>query len=243
MNLVLTLHDPEGSMLEQAARVLDAWKKLFTISVIAYTKQTHVELVHSLHTSGMQMIEGGLWGEGRTKAVTFLHGLGTHESTLIMDFDKLIHILDFCAAEFMTFVRREWPVSTMIGRTKKAWETFPQSWKQTETVANMLGNRSYETTDRDYLLGTFVLNPAELETIANHSVATGFDAVFEWITLLGGKKLAYVDSDLFDWEDPDRNLADIDKLGPAEWERVRFDSIAEWKKRIKNLQDIVAVLK
>ncbi len=242
MNLVVTMHDPVASMRVQLERVIEKWRGMFVKSVIAYTEQTDQQMVEYLGEQGMEMVVGGMWGEARTTGVKFLVENKSSEPALVMDFDKLLHILDIYFEDFKKFVGQSWTNNILIGRSQKAWGTFPDSWKETEVIANKIGNKYFETTEREYLLATYVLNTQGQKRIAEESKFISFDTLFEWVNILGGKNLDYVESDLFDWEDPDRNLVEIEKLGREQWKKEMFDSLAEWQKRIKNLKEIVGVL-
>lgn len=244
MNLALTLHDPNLSMFDQAVRVLPTIRKLFKNVFVAATNVSVDNYAQILKINNIKICPGGLWNEGRISAIKSSVLSDPEEKVALFDFDKLLHIGENNLDLFTESMSLKPNVGTLLGRNKRAWETYPESWKKTESIVNIIANNHWQTQNWDYMVGAWILPSRYAKTLIDKSKGKNFDAALEYEKIFIEEKMPidYLECDYLDWEDADRNQELIKNMGYDKWKMEYFESLMEWKRRIDNLYVAVSIL-
>ena len=177
MIIISTLHDPEGRLLS-IVRLLK--KELSTLNlIIAVTNNTDKNLVTFLLNLGIQIVDGGRYGESRLSALR--ESLKRKKSFIFCcDFDKVLHWLLVDPKEFKNFLVCSLKEDFLIlGRTKKVFATYPRSWKVTESIINHLVSKIINSKV-DVLTGVYIFQRIVGEVIVKEAIETSWGACVEW---------------------------------------------------------------
>lgn len=240
-----TLHDPEGIFLPLIKKVRSKLTGCFGGAIIAYTKATDRRVLAILKDIGLVPILGGLWGEARKKALN--KALKTNSKLFfVCDFDKILHWLLVEPKEIERVLQLSPRQDLMIfGRRPEIMSTYPDSWIKTESVMNYLVSMVVGFP-LDPLAATFLLNQKAALVISQKAIEKNWGTCVEWplLVYLAGLKIGFKKPCGLTWEDPDRFIKEIRKAGDLrKWKKTRYDSLAEWKKRISSMTEQFAVIK
>jgi hypothetical protein len=229
------LHDPEGRLLEISQKYLPEISNLFSGLVIAVSPQTKTEYNDIQGKGNIAFYTCGNVDDFTLRRKTALEkALVQFPDTAYwaFDLDKLLHWYLTLPSELEGLV--------VMGRSQKAWNTYPKSWQDTESIVNYLAVKVFKKDGWDFYSGQFYMDRNMAEIISSHSLEADFSQNMEWIQLAYiSSKLNYHAYDGLSWEDPDRFQAEIKNLGYTKWYDQTYDNFNEWQKRIHNL--IVAV--
>ncbi len=245
MKVVCTLHDPESRFLPMAERFRDDLGRFLDGAIVSHTKETSKDLISLLEGLGTEPILGGKWGEARKIGIA--EALKSGEKRFFyVDFDKILHWLDFARDEFISLLNYQLDKDFLIlGRGKKVFETYPCSWQKTESIINNLVSQKFGF-QVDVMASACILNRKVGEMIARESKEKEWGSCAEWPLLAynAGLKIGYLEVAGLTWEDPDRFSEEIQKVGNLElWKEENYDSINEWEKRVTILGQHLAVMR
>ena len=131
-----------------------------------------------------------------------------------------------------------------MGRSKKAWSSYPASWVKTETIANeLLSNVLGQNVDA--ATGDLIITRKAVELMLEKSIEENAGACAEW-PLLATASGFQVGCELVDglsWEDPDRFQHEIITYGGFEkWKKTKYGSLDEWIKRSQYQLEILQTI-
>lgn len=238
-----TLHDVEGRMADLTDSRLSQIMPLFEKVVVAITDQSHKRLKPILVKHGVVVVRGGGFGAGKVAALNEALRYPSNEM-LYLDFDKLLNWQASFPGELKTLSRSRPDGFVVLGRTPKAWNTYPDSWKLTENIVNRLANQVFGKENWDWFTSDFMFTNPVGQKIAQSGLVEGAGIIFNWprVAQENGFQLSYLACDGLGWEDPDRFAPEIKKMGFDKWKRDYYDGKSEWKKRIKNLNEATVYL-
>lgn len=240
-----TLHDPEGVFLPLVEKVKDGLRDNFAGAIIAYTKGTTSELLNVLKGLGLILVLGGLWGESKKAALE--KALKTDSQRFFFcDFDKILHWLLIEKEELRSILAFSPKEDFLIfGRDKKTMATYPASWVETESISSHLVLQVLGLS-MDVDAAVCLLNRKAAEVICKNSIEKSWGVCAEWPILVykARLKIGYREAKGLTWEDPDRFGKEIKKMGGlSRWQRLNYDSLVEWDKRISSLVEKLMVIK
>lgn len=245
MLIITTLHDPEGKMLPLIVKYFLKLKNISGKVVIACTNDVPSKLINRLKELNFEIVVGGGYGEGRREALKVaLKKDVDNEIFFCCDFDKILHWLKVEPGEFENLFGTEKISDFMLlGRSKKVFNTYPNSWKDTEGAVNNIFSKKIGKRV-DTMCGTYIFNRKCAEVIVRIAKEKSWGAAIEWPVLIlkDHLKLRYKNARGLTWEDPDRNEKEIEKLGYRNWLELYFDGTKEWKKRFNNANEQLIVL-
>lgn len=245
MKILSSIHDPEAIYLPLINELKEHLKQLLHNPIIAVTSATNPQIVEVLKEIGFEITEGGLYGESR---ISVVQAAIKSDFNLFFycDLDKLLHWIKFEKDEFAQLLNMQLSCDFLIlSRTQKAWDTYPESWKQTESIANYLSSKVFGC-EIDVYTGDVIFNRKSAEIIASQAQEKNWGSCFEFplLAFKSGLKVDSQEVNGLSWEDPDKSQAQIEKAGGIEkWKELYFDSIDEWQKRTKSLVEQVEIIK
>lgn len=244
MKVVSTLHDCEGRFLALVRKFRKDFPKNLTGTIISHTKETNQSLIALLESLGMIPVLGGKWGEARR--IGMAEALDSSEERFFFcDFDKILHWLSVERNEFISLLNCQTEKDFLVlGRGKKVFETYPQSWQRTESIINELVSQKFGFRV-DVLASACILNRKTGREIIAQSKEKEWGSCVEWPLLVykSGLKIGYQELEGLTWEDPDRFEKEIKKIGRKFWQEENYNSISEWEKRVMICGQQLAVVK
>ncbi len=249
VSLASPLHDPEGRLLPIISAYGGKLLKLYGgNAAISITPKTLPETTSKLNAQGfttiMQDEKSGLdLGSNYRLAVkTALTKSSTHIH--LVDFDRALHwtqrfhnelrdIIDYIPSYdgFISFMR-----------TRRAFETHPQIQRVPEITINAIASEVAKT-DVDIMSGAFAFDAKLAKEIVSQSKRKdyGIYAEFLSIALKNKAKINTMEVEGLEWETPDQFKDKIEKEGYSAW-LSEFESLPEWEKRVKLIEDSSEVL-
>jgi len=129
----------------------------------------------------------------------------------------------------------------LIGRTRRAFETHPETQTITEGIGNTLASNvlGFQET-RDVLGTTWILTPALAKKVTKRKSMNQYGFYAEWpITLWrSARNPLYLECEGLEWETPDRYTEEIKAQGYEEWKKS-FQTTFEWRKRTEMLRGFI----
>lgn len=245
MKIVTTLHDPIGIYLKLINQNIKQLEPLCKNLFIAHTPNTSKQVLEKLKNMGAKTIMAGLYGESRIESIKLAEN-NNNESYFEICFDKLLHWLKIDHEDFNNILRKK-NINDLIiiGRTRKAFDTYPKSWVQTESIINDLFSEKVG----------FEADPYACVNIFNHKVAKllisnskekewGSATEFPLIVYKKGLRIDTLWTDNLSWEDPDRfSKNDFELYGGFEkWKHAKYNRLKEWQHRTSSALEQLRVL-
>ncbi len=243
MSIVLaTTFNPRG----ETGRLQHLWPQiqaLYNEIVISLPPSIALEDAMAIRTlEGARIHVNGEWSQGRYMALKLAQEADA-SSVHYVDMDRLLRWLETRPDELKSTIERVKTCECLvIGRTEGAWETHPQSMRQTEAISNGLFSRLLGQP-LDLSAGSKGFSRRAIDCLmANTQAGRAIGADSEWVVIChrAGFKVEPLLVDGLDWEIPDRyqeTAADAERQ-----QRVRdeYDSEAEnWALRVGIAHEIV----
>jgi len=249
MNTVLVspLYDPDARLAKQ---VLNVGKKLFSIYsgkiFVSISHNTSEDTEGALREAGIPFsvtAESISLGQNYRRAIK--GGLRLNPTHIhFVDFDRALHWVERFSEELLKvdkeIEKRRGLVSFV--RTRRAFESHPLIQRTTETAVNAIATE-IAGIDVDIMSGSFGFDKKTAETIIGKSKRDDFGiyAEFLQIALKHKIKITTIEVEGLEWETPDQFREKIEKEGYLAWLN-EFESLPEWKKRVKLIEESAAVL-
>ncbi len=134
---------------------------------------------------------------------------------------------------------------TLIGRTKRAFDTHPETQRLTEGIGNLVSSKALGFKNTLDVLGiTWIMTPQLATMILKQKHVNEFGFYTQWPMKLwsSAKTPHYIEREGLEWETPDRYQEEIKQQGLENW-RQEFQTINEWKRRTTMLNDFIEVIK
>jgi hypothetical protein len=129
----------------------------------------------------------------------------------------------------------------LIGRTRRAFETHPETQTMTESIGNTVTSQVLGFTEpRDVLGTTWILTPALAGKILNLEPSNRYGFYAEWPIQLWNNSTnpTYIEVEGLEWETPDRYRQEIAQAGYLSW-KESYQNVQEWRKRNLMLRDMI----
>ena len=233
--LASTHHDPDGRLLDQAARVLPVLAALFDGIAVFVTAQTVPETEATLARGGARCIWAdpgmpvghahlGLWRRAALGAA--LSAWPDGELYLFCDLDRALHWAEFHPDELrerLAFARAY--DCTIFGRTPRAFASHPRAQRDTEAIANhAFALASGLPWDVMTACRGLSRRAAELIVARCDDDTVGSDCSWTLLCRRAGLRLAYCETEGMEFETLDRYGDEVAALGGAQAWLDRFDA-------------------
>jgi len=209
---------------------------------VVYTPKTHPETVSLLEERGYLTFKAedtfvSCYKTSLNQSLEPITG-----DIFYCDLDRALHGIRNYPKEFETLIEPSTHTDfTLIGRTKRAFDTHPETQTITEGIGNMMASNvlGFQET-RDVLGTTWILTPALAKKVIELKPRNQFGFYAEWpITLWrSARNPLYLECEGLEWETPDRYTEEIRAQGLDEWRRS-FQTAQEWRKRTEMLRDFI----
>jgi hypothetical protein len=215
---------------------------LFDSASVAYTPKTHHDTVTLLKDNGYSAFKAKDTVISSYQTALTASTRSNVDRIFYCDLDRALHWIKTYPNELRTLAEPSPPNDfVLIGRTKRAFETHPETQTLTEGVGNTLTSKvlGFQET-RDILGTTWILTPSSAKKILKMKPSNRYGFYAEWPIFLWktAQNPAYVESEGLEWETPDRYQEEIKAKGFDEWRRS-FQTASEWRKRTEMLRDFV----
>jgi hypothetical protein len=220
--------------------------------VIAATAATDSRVTARLDQIGVQVVAGGLTGEGRRAALKAA-GLG-HAAYLSCDFDRWLHWARVWPEELQALPARVArlgagsgmpPLYVCLGRTARAFRTHPAAQRLPESATNRALSLA-AGRPLDAVAGAAWLTPEAADIILAASREATAATDLEWPALILRRdpaRLRGLRCEGLEWETPDFHAAQIAAAGGlTAWTRATYDTTAMWAIRLRLAAESTAAL-
>ena len=235
-----TIHDPEnrlGYLIDEQCEELTG---LFDSSHVAYTPTTHSKTVQALADRGfeVQEAEASVLDCYRTAfRMAIRPGV---DNIFYCDLDRALHWVKSYPDELKALAKSQSDSDfTIVGRTKRAFGTHPETQTITEGLGNLLASRALGFSDtRDVLGVTYMITSRLAKQVLDMEARNRFGFYVEWPIFLwrSSRHPRYIEAEGLEWETPDRYRAEIKEMGLENWFR-QYQTAEEWRKRTEMLRD------
>ncbi|MBZ0297790.1 MAG: hypothetical protein K8L99_34865 [Anaerolineae bacterium] len=243
MSVILAAtYDPRGEInrLKRFYPQMQAAYSDILISLPPYASLEDIKAVQSL--PGADAFVNEDWTHGRYQVLKrSLQKTGSHVH--YADMDRLLRWIELRCEEWQQTVEAIGQADCLvIGRTKQAWETHPQSLRQTEHIPNTLFSDLLGQAV-DLSSGSKGFSRAVVELLVrNTQVGRSLGTDAEWVILpqRAGYKLETLLVDGLDWETADRHRDQA--ADPATQRRLAAEydmDPTNWALRVQVAQEIV----
>ncbi len=243
MSIVLaTTFNPRG----ETGRLQQLWPQIqafYNEVVISLPPSLALEDAMSIRSlDGARIHVNSDWTHGRYMALKLAQETDA-SSVHYVDMDRLLRWLETRPDELRSTIERVKNCECLvIGRTDSAWETHPQSMRQSEAISNGLFSRLLGQP-LDLSAGSKGFSRAAVDCLmANTRAGRAIGADSEWVIIChrAGFKVESLLVDGLDWEIPDRyqeTAADAERQRQV---RAEYDADAEnWALRVGIAHEII----
>ena len=243
MSIVLaTTFNPRG----ETGRLQQLWPQiqaLYDNIIISLPPSLALEdamVIRSL--DGALIHVNGEWSHGRYMALKLVQETDAG-AVHYVDMDRLLRWLETQPDELRSTIERVKTCECLvIGRTEHAWETHPQSMRQTEAISNSLFSRLLGQP-LDLSAGSKGFSREALDCLmANTQAGRAIGADSEWVVIChrAGLKVESLLVDGLDWEIADRYQETAADAERQQQVRDEYDADAEnWAHRVRIAHEII----
>jgi len=246
VSLASPLHDPKGLIVpilkKNGTKLKEIYSSNIAVNVTSETSEEAKKLLAELKFN-TQISEEGSIGKDYRNAIALALTLNTSFIHLL-DFDRALH----WAENFFDELKKvEEQIVNYSGyvcfvRSKKAFETHPITQRSTETVVNAIASE-VAGLGVDIMSGSLGMERRLAEFVVKESKRDDFGFYAEPLIIAKKHefKIHTIEVDGLEWETPDQYKEQIEKYGYSGW-LTRFQSLTEWEKRVKLLDETTQVL-
>ena len=230
-----------GYLIEEVGEKL---RRSFNSVSVAHTPKTHPETISLLEERGYPTFKA-------KDTVVNCYQTSLNQSLksktsdiFYCDLDRALHWIRNYPKELEALIKPSIHTDfVLIGRTKRAFDTHPETQTITEGIGNTLASKVLGFLEiRDILGTTRILTPTLAKKVIELKPMNQFGFYAEWpITLWrSARRPEYVEAEGLEWETPDRYPKEIRAQGLDEWRRS-FQTASEWRKRTEMLRDFIGL--
>lgn len=247
--LTSTFHDPELSLKKLLATALPLLNSLFKKIIVVLTPFMDQKSITFLESKGFIVIKCLTDSRVETYKLAYKTAL-EHidneklEKIMYIDFDRLIHWINHYPEELQEIMTETDVDYLQIGRTSRAFETHPNTQKDTEIIVNEFGSKIFDfKRTRDIISVCHIITKKLAINILNLKNKTVLGFYCSWPILLwnwaDSKK--YLEVEGLEWETPDRFKKEIEKMEYEKW-IMEFQNSSEWRNRVNLLHQCLIEL-
>jgi hypothetical protein len=247
--LVSPLHDPEGRITDllklYGEKLVNLYSKQAAIGVTPKTTSKTVDLLESLGFKIQIQDENTGLELGDNYRLALKLGLKFKTPYIhLLDFDRALHWAHRFPNELRDVINYIPSYSGFLSfiRTRRAFESHPLIQRTTETTVNAIASEVAKT-DVDIMSGSFAFDRKLAEDIVKESKRKDFGIYAEFL-MVALKNKAHINTmevEGLEWETPDQFKDKIEQEGYSAWLN-NFESLPEWEKRVKLIENSTDVL-
>ena len=193
MILITTVHDPYMKLINDIKRYTPILNKLFDEIYICISDETNARVtdIYTNNYSNVKVIEKKGAADARRNVLKFaISEIKIDQLIMYCDFDRVITWIKLYPKELFEVISnfnnsfdKDYIV---VGRTEKAFDTHPSSWKDTEIITNKMSSLAFGIENLDITAGASIFTLRAGKIIAISSKHSHTDC--EW------PKIIYDDS-------------------------------------------------
>jgi hypothetical protein len=251
VGLATIYHDPQGRLSDQASRALPVLTGIFAGLAINATVATHPKLLANF-TDIAVVRQAPLPQDGRAKigwarkeAIELALQL---DCPFIMycDGDRILHWAEYHPEELRQVIQQIGGSDfTVLGRTRRAFETHPRTMRDTEAIVNHVFELA-SGYDWDVTAAARGLSRPAIEAIAAGCFDDEFSTDVSWPLFLqrqGGFSFSYMATEGLEYETADRHHQEVAAAGGTEqWLAQLEQNPRAWARRLEMAQIEVAAM-
>lgn len=248
--LVSPLHDPDGRLETYIRKNGKKLKNLyFGYIELKVTRKTHEKTLRALEnvkiSYSFQTGATGYFSIGKTYREAIKKGINLNTRYIhVCDFDRILHWADKFPNELkdvIGLIPSDYGL-TFFCRTKRAFDTHPETQTKTESIVNDLAS-SKLGRPVDIMSGSFSMDINSAKIILKHSKRNDYSFYAEPLIIALNRKIPIntMIVDGLEWETPDQYVDKIRKEGYQDW-LDEFMSVPEWKRRIELMEKNTEIL-
>lgn len=247
VTLAITLHDPDGRLLEQLRKTVPFLTAQVHSIVANVSPDLDAAVRDLLLAEGVRVraherqSHSGIIQLGQVRRAVLTMALETHAPFILYcDGDRVLHWADRYPNELTTALEQI-PAHdfTIFGRTPRAFQTHPQVQRDTERIINQVfAQVSGQAWDITAAARGLSRAAAQAIVDGSHDDSFGVDASWPLFVQRAGRfTMAYVETEGLEFETADRFVAEIQAAGGlARW-LAQFDSDPQhWAFRLQLAQ-------
>jgi hypothetical protein len=247
--LASPLHDPDGKLIplvnESAGKLIRLYGKN---AVISASNKTKKELIDKLSALGFKVViqtEATGFDLGSNYRYAMKSALsGGADYVHLVDFDRALHWARRFPNELRDVISYfpSYVGYISFARTRRAFETHPLIQRAPEITINAIASEVAKC-QVDIMSGAFGFDKNLAGKIVEQSKRTDYGIYAEFLTLSLKNKaeINVMEVEGLEWETPDQFKDRIEKEGYTAW-LSEFESLSEWEKRIRLIEDSADVL-
>lgn len=247
--LCSTFHDPELKLEGLIKRALPIINELFPTKILACTQVT-IEGIREICNENNFIVVGT---ESSRVVDTYLLAFKTafkssedeNQKFFYIDFDRLVHWVLQYPEELKSIIKKEHNYDYLhIARSDKAFESHPNTQKDTESIINRIGSTALGLHDvKDLISVCFIFTKDLCKNILDleYTTSRGFYGLWPIIFWSNSSERNYIEVEGLEWETPDRFIQEIKEIGYSIWIE-KFQNANEWKKRIQFIDEFIREL-
>jgi hypothetical protein len=205
---VTTLHDSSGWSIVPLREMALLFSELYNQCVVVATKGTSPLVIDTLKSLGWVLATPrsmvGIEHITDSRLRVVVAGLdGDVDYVHLVDMDRVLHWAAHYPDELREVVGRIPDLDfTIIGRTRRAFQTHPSNQVETEAIANRVFSLIYGK-EVDITAASRGVSKKAAQILMKYSRGRFFDNDSEWPTILlckGGLKMGYIEAEGLEWE-------------------------------------------
>lgn len=234
--LAVTYHDPKGRLVDQIGKCLPRLNELFESVAVRASPASSLDGLDSLRGAGGVVdaspgTEGGLLGRKRREAIE-LALCSDASLVLLCDFDRVLHWVatypDELESTLAVSIEND---MTVLGRSRRAWETHPRCMRETEAVVNQVFG-SMTGRSWDVMVGARALSRRGAEEVVQNGANDRISVDVSWpLHALQHTDLAvaYFETEGLELETPDRITGTVASADEAnDWCEAADEDPRQW---------------
>lgn len=240
--LISTFHDPSLKLKEPLISALPLLKTLFKQVIIVLTPSMDQESVSFLEGRGFIVSRCSSDSRVETYKLAYKKGLEHIENEKIerimyIDFDRLVHWINYYPDELQKLLSEIEVDYLHIGRTLRAFDSHPNTQKETEIIVNEFGSSILEFNKTlDIISVCYIMTKELVVKILSLKNNTDYGFYSTWPIFLWNWATSkkYIEVEGLEWETPDRFKEEIEKISYQKWLN-QFQDPLEWRNRVNLL--------
>ncbi len=242
---VATLHDPEARLASFISTNSQALLDLFPATFVVLSPATCQEIKESLLRSGFKVTAGFKSIPKNYKKALKLGVKSECDYIFYADYDRLLHWAAKYPEELRCISERAVNYEfALIGRTKRAFQTHPETQRVTEHIANLTASRAINARKTlDVISACWGFSRRIAKHLLKLKIKNTYGFFCEWpvIAWRKAKRKCYFEVEGLEWETPDRYAKEIASAGYDAWVQS-YQTREEWRRRAAIAQDCAEVL-
>ena len=242
VTLAVIYHDPEGRLYEQLVHVLPVLTGIFGGLTVAASHVAYERSLALLASAGALIergpsddaVEGAKLGRSRRTAVALALQLD-HPFVMYCDCDRALHWADWYPEELAGVAARLGQDLTVLGRTRRAFDSHPRVQRDTEAIINhmftMVSGYAWDVTT-----GARGLSRRAAEAVLSGCPDEQVSTDVSWplhILRTGGFSHSYVSTEGLEFETADRFGDEVTRAGGrVEWLAQLDADPRQWAHRL-----------